>query len=164
MKPMGTPMRKVRVFLSFDPGHDDDLKAKLLGESVKSGSGFEIEGCSEPAGMTDSWSERVRSRIRAADEVIVICGEHTQDSQQVAAEVGIAQEEQKPYFLLWGRREVMCTRPVGVRPGDGMYSWTTTILLEQIGTTLRLSRAEARGPVTGGPRAPGPPWQGVTAR
>jgi hypothetical protein len=132
-------MGQVRVFMSFDLGHDHDLKERLLGESLKSYSGFEVVGCSEPARVTDTWKQRVRRLICDADEVIFICGEHTGASVQVAAEIGIAQEEKKPYFLLWGRREVMCTKPIGARPSDGMYSWTSSILRDQIAVTLRLA-------------------------
>lgn len=141
MKAIGSPISQVRVFTSFDVAHDGDLKTRLLGEAAQSGSGFEIQGCSEGAELTGSWSDGVRRRIAAADEVIIVCGEHTQDSLQVAAEIGIAQEEQKPYFLLWGRRGVMCTKPVGARPDDGMYSWTTSILRDQITLTLRVARS-----------------------
>ena len=56
---------------------------------------------------------------------------------RVSAELRIAQEEQKPYFLLWGRREIMCTKPVGSKRDEGMYSWTWGILQNQIVTTLR---------------------------
>jgi hypothetical protein len=87
--------------------------------------------------MTDLRYEKVRRRIREADEVIVICGEHTEASTSVSAELRIAQEEQKPYFLLWGRRESMCTKPVGAKRDEGMYSWTWEILQNQIVTTLR---------------------------
>jgi hypothetical protein len=130
-------MSTVRVFLSFDPLHDDDLKGRLLAEAAKSCSGFEILGCSEATAMTDAWKDRVRRRIGASDEVIVICGEHTQDSVQAAAEIRIAQEEQKPYFLLWGRREAMCTKPIGARPSEGMYSWTPSVIRDQISVALR---------------------------
>lgn len=128
-------MSDVRVFVSFDLDHDDDLKDRLVDESRRPASGFEISARSEATG-----SERVRGRIVAADEMIVICGRHTDGSAQVSAEMRIAQEEQKPYFLLWGRREVMCTRPAGARPGDAMYSWTSSILHGQIVTTLRNAR------------------------
>ncbi len=130
-------MSHVRVFVSFDLDHDLDLGDRLEAES-RSGSGFEISARSESP-STDRWEARVRRQIGEADGVIVICGEHTEDSAQVSAEIRIAQEEQKPYFLLWGRREVMCTKPAGAKPGDrdGMYSWTSTILHDQIVTTLR---------------------------
>jgi hypothetical protein len=133
-------MGRVRVFTSFDPGHDQDLKQRLVEESAKAGSGFEILGASEAAGMTEAWNVRVRRQITAADEVIVLCGEHTQDSLQVATEIGIAQEEKKPYFLVWGRREVMCTKPIGAKANDGMYSWTSTIIRDQIAVTMRAAR------------------------
>jgi len=130
---------RVRIFMSFDLSYDEDLKERLIAESLNSLSGFDIVGCSEPAQLTDSWRERVRHRIGLADEVIFICGEHTGESVQVSAEIGIAQEERKPYFLLWGRREVMCTKPVGARPGEGIYSWTSSILRDQMAVTLRLA-------------------------
>lgn len=135
------PLGRVRVFMSFDVGHDKDLKKRLVEESAKASSGFDILGYSETARPTDASTERVRSQMVAADEVIIICGEHTKDSLQVSAEVTIAQEMDKPYFLLWGRREVMCTRPVGARPGDSMYSWTSDVIRNQVVMTLRVAEA-----------------------
>lgn len=128
-------MSQVRLFVSFDRDHDRDLGDRLQAEFA-SGSRFEISARSEST-SSDRWEARVRRQIGEADEVIVICGEHTGDSVQVSAEIRIAQEEQKPYFLLWGRREAMCTKPAGAKPGDGMYSWTSTIVHDQIVTLLR---------------------------
>ncbi len=130
-------MGNVHIFLSFDLDHDQDLHDLLLEQSLTRASGFEISARSEARTMTDLWDEKLRRRICAADEVIVICGEHTAASARVGAELRIAQEEQKPYFLLWGRRESMCTKPVGSKRDEGMYSWTWEILQNQIVTTLR---------------------------
>ena len=130
-------MSNVRIFMSFDPENDKDLHDLLLEQSLRQSSGFEISARSEGATMTDRWDEKVRRQISQADEVIVICGEHTASSVRVSTELRIAQEEQKPYFLLWGRRERMCTRPVGSKRDDSMYSWTWEILQDQIITTLR---------------------------
>jgi hypothetical protein len=99
-------------------------------------------GGSERLSATDEWSERVRRGIREADQVIVICGEHTEASPRVSVEVRIAQEERTPYFLLWGRREIMCTKPIGAKPAEGMYSWTGQILQDQIALTSRRARAD----------------------
>ena len=128
-------MSQIRVFMSFDLAHDRDLEARLLEESRKPGAGFEIVARSESAD-----GERARRRIAESDEVLVVCGEHTGDSVQMSAEIRIAQEERKPYFLIWGRREVMCTRPIGARQGDAMYSWTSSILRDQVAVTLRNAR------------------------
>ena len=129
-------MANVRIFMSYDLENDGDLYDLVLEQSLKPSSGFEISARSD-AGTADRWDERVRRRICAADEVVVICGEHTKESPLVTAELRIAQEEQKPYFLLWGRRERMCTKPVGAKPNEGMYSWTWEILQSQIVTILR---------------------------
>jgi hypothetical protein len=130
-------MPDVRIFTSFDRDHDGDLYDLLLEQSLKGNSGFEISARSEPWTTEGPSEDRVRQRIRDADEVIVICGEHTAKSWPVSSELRIAQEEEKPYFLLWGRRESMCTRPAGAKTGDSMYSWTREILQEQISMTLR---------------------------
>ncbi len=130
-------MSNVRLFISFDMANDGDLYGLLLEQSLQGDSGFEISARSEPRTLAEPGQERVRRRIRGVDEVIVICGEHTADSVSVNAELLIVQEEQKPYFLLWGRRESMCTRPCGAKPADSMYSWTREILQSQIAVTLR---------------------------
>jgi hypothetical protein len=130
-------MGNVRIFMSFDLDHDQDLHDLLVEQSLRETSGFEIAARSEARTKTGLSDEKVRRRIRKADEVIVICGEHTESSVRVSAELRIAQEEQKPYFLLWGRRESMCTKPSAAKPKEGMYSWTLEILESQIVTTLR---------------------------
>lgn len=58
---------------------------------------------------------------------------------RMGAELRIAQEENRPYVLLWGRRKPMCTRPATARPADSMYSWTLAILQDQILGHRRLS-------------------------
>ena len=78
-------------------------------------------------------------KIREADQVIVICGEHTELSGRVAAELRVAQEEDRPYVLLWGRREPMCKKPWTAKPSDTMYSWTPEILQNQIFMQRRLA-------------------------
>ncbi len=130
----------MRVFTSFDLDHDQDLLELLLAQSQNYSSRFEIVARSAPGEMTERWRERMRREIEQADEVIVICGEHTGSSLRVSAELRVAQEGKKPYFLLWGRRECMCTKPVGARSEDGMYSWTWDILHQQVGATMRNSR------------------------
>ncbi len=140
----GAPsMSKIRVFISFDFEHDRELYELLLAQSATPGFDFAVLGASERSTATDAWSERVRRRIRGADQVIVICGEHTGASISVSAELRIAQEERTPYFLLWGRREIMCTKPIGAKPAEGMYSWTRQILQDQMTCTLRKARDDA---------------------
>ena len=130
----------IRIFMSFDLENDRDLHDLLFEQSEAGASGFEVTACSGAGRMNDGWDARVRSRIAAVDEVIVICGEHTDSSPRMAAELKIAQEEGKSYLLVWGRRERMCKKPVGARKTDTMYSWTRDILRTQISATLRESQ------------------------
>ncbi len=132
---------RTQVFLSFDLEHDRDLHDRLLAES-RIGTEFSIAGRSDRSTASDC-EERVRAQIAAADAVIVICGEHTDESPGVAAELRITREEKKPHLLLWGRRERMCKKPAGARADDSMYGWTAEILRMQLHTALRAERARA---------------------
>lgn len=127
----------VRVFTSVDLDHDEDLLGVLLAQSQQVSSRFEIVARSAPGEMTERWCERLRREIEQADEVIVICGEHTESSPRVSAELRMAQAGKKPYFLLWGRRERMCTKPLGARSDDGMYRWTWDTVQQQVGAAMR---------------------------
>jgi len=135
-------MSDIHVFVSFDIEHDGDLYELLLAHSRSPSSGFAVSAGSERSKSTIAGSERLRRSIREADQVIVICGEHTEGSARVGAELRIAQEEHKPYFLLWGRREMMCTKPIGAKRSEGMYSWTRQVLQDQIMLTLRKAASD----------------------
>ena len=130
-------MSKIRVFTSFDLEHDRDLYELLLAQSLEPASGFEIAGCSSARRSADLRDDALRASLQGVDEVIVICGVHTGESMRVSAELGMAQEVDCPYFLLWGRRELMCTKPISAKNDDGIYSWTPQILADQLVVTMR---------------------------
>ena len=127
----------VGVFVIFDTEHDGDLYELLRVQSDSPGCEFSVRGGSKRSSGTEAGLESVRRRIGKADQVIVICGEHAEASPQIHTELLIAQDEQKPYFLLWGRRGVMCTKPIGAKRAEGMYSWTRQFLHDQIAFNLR---------------------------
>jgi hypothetical protein len=131
-----------RIFASFDIEHDRDLYERLLAQSRIPSSGFTVSGGSAVGSLAGAGGEGVRRRICEADQVIVICGQHTEGSTRMGAELRMVQEERKPYFLLWGRREKMCTKPIGARPFEGMYSWTRQIVQDQITLTHRKAAAD----------------------
>jgi hypothetical protein len=130
----------VCVYLSFDVDYDADLGDQLLEQSQRGGSGFHVASLSEAGEMTERWHQGVRRRLSAADELIVIFGEHTAKSDRMNAELRIAKEEQKPYLLLWGRRDRMCSMPIGVKRTACMYSWTRATLMHLVAQTLRDAR------------------------
>jgi hypothetical protein len=127
-----------QIFASFDTENDEELYQLLLSHAEAPGLSFTVSGRSHRFLATDAWSDTARRSIRKSDQVIVICGEHTDESMGVFTELRIAQEEEKPYILLWGWREIMCTKPAGAKSTEGMFSWTLPILQEQI---MRMSRA-----------------------
>jgi hypothetical protein len=133
-------VKRIRVFVSFDFDHDKELFERLCTQSAS--FGFSVSGGSERPSAVNAWIERARCRIRVVDQMIVICGEHSEESPSMSAELRIAQQEQIPYFLLWGRREIMCTKPSGAKAIEGMYNWTQEILRDQIAYASRKARAD----------------------
>jgi hypothetical protein len=113
----------VPVFISFDYDHDDDLKTLLVGQAKNEDTPFFIEDWSIKAASPD-WKDEARRRIRRAAQVIVICGQHTDTATGVNAEIRIARDEVKPYFLLAGRADGGNRRPVAALEGDKLYKWT----------------------------------------
>lgn len=69
-------MVKKRVFTSFDFDHDEDLRNLLVGQAKNPDTPFELSDYSVKEPMTGIWKEKVRGRIRGADIVLVMCGDH----------------------------------------------------------------------------------------
>lgn len=132
-----TAVSLVRVFVSFDVDRDEELLERLDCESAR--SGFTIVGCSERS--SPARAERLLHQVGPVDQMILICGEHTESSVTMSAELRFAQEAKIPYLLLWGRRDRMCTKPLGAKPDDGIYNWTLPILRDQVACVSRRARS-----------------------
>jgi hypothetical protein len=126
-------MAKKRAFISFDFDHDEDLRNLLVGQAKNPDSPFDIADWSVKEALTGNWKEKVRVRIRKTDLTIVICGEWTHTATGVAEELMITREEEKPYFLLWGRSDKTCTKPKTALASDKIYKWTWENLKNLIG-------------------------------
>jgi hypothetical protein len=83
--------------------------------------------------LTGDWKEKARKRICSVDVVCVLCGEKTHTATGVAAELALAQEEKKEYFLLKGYADKTCTKPTTAKTTDKMYDWTWDNLKVLIG-------------------------------
>lgn len=117
-------MAKKRAFISFDFEHDEDLRTMLAGQAQHPDSPFDFFDRSIKEPLTGDWKEKVRRRMANIDVVPIICGEYTHTAAGVAAELTIAREERKPYFLLWGRNGKQCTKPTSALVDDKIYNWT----------------------------------------
>lgn len=126
-------MAKKRVFTGFDFDHDEDLRNLLVGQSKKSDSPFELADWSVKEPMTGDWKTKVRRRIKSVDQVIIMCGQYTDKASGVSAELSIAKDEGKPYFLLYGRANKTCKKPKSANTSDKMYRWTWDNLKQLIG-------------------------------
>jgi hypothetical protein len=126
-------MTKKRAFISFDFDHDKDLRNLLVGQSKNSDSPFEIADWSLKEPLSGDWKKKVRERIKRVHLVIVICGEKTDAATGASVEVQIAQEEDIPYFLLWGRAGKTCKKPKAAKASDKIYKWTWDNLKNLIG-------------------------------
>lgn len=112
-----------RVFISFDYDHDSFLKEALIGQSKNHDSPFDISDWSIKV-ASPTWRDEARRRIGASSCVAVICGKHADIATGVAAELSIAKELEKPYFLLAGYSDGENKRPSSATTSDKIYKWT----------------------------------------
>lgn len=117
-------MAKVKLFISFDFDHDEDLRNLLVGQAKNPDSPFDISDRSIKEPLTGDWKSKFRHRLKNVDQMAVICGEYTDRATGVSAEVTIAREEGKPYFLIWGRADKTCTKPASAEDADKIYKWS----------------------------------------
>ena len=124
---------KKRVFISFDYDHDEGTKTMLAGQAELPDSPFDFKDASVKEPLTGDWKAKVESRMDNIDVVIVLCGEYTNKASGVAAELAIAQEKDKAYFLLKAYADKKCVKPTTAKQSDKMYNWTWPNLKTLIG-------------------------------
>ena len=124
---------KSRAYISFDADHDSDLKVLLVGQARNIDSPFSITDMSIKETIAKNWKDNARTRIKGCDVVIVICGKYTHSANGVSEEIKIAQEENIPYFLLYGRSNEQCSKPIAAKATDKVYKWTWDNLKALIG-------------------------------
>ena len=113
------------MFISFDYDHDKSLKDGLVGQSRYPNSPFNVSDFSmKDAAPQSTWRSEAKMRIDLCSIVIVVCGQHTDKATGVSAEIQIAKELGKPYFLLRGYPDRKCVKPRAARNSDKMYRWT----------------------------------------
>lgn len=126
-------MAKQHVFISFDYDNDEGVKIMLAGQADLPDSPFDFTDGSVREHLTGDWKEKVKRRMANCDQVIILCGASTHNATGVSAELDIARELKKPYFLLAGYTTKTCYRPATATTSDKMYSWTWSNLKSLIG-------------------------------
>lgn len=115
---------KKRAFISFDIDHDEGTKEMLAGQAKLDDSPFDFKDNSVKGHLTGDWKEKVRGRMKNVDVVIVLCGTQTHNAAGVSAELAIAKDMEKPYFLLAAYSDKKCTKPKSASTSDKKYNWT----------------------------------------
>jgi hypothetical protein len=115
---------KKRAFISFDIDHDEGAKIMLAGQAKFPDSPFDFKDNSVKDPLSGDWKEKVRRRMDNVDVVIVLCGTQTHTAAGVAAELTIAKEKGKTYFLLAAYSDKHCTKPTSASSSDKVYNWT----------------------------------------
>ena len=115
---------KKRVFISFDYDNDESAKTMLAGQAKLEDSPFDFKDASVKDHLTGDWKEKVKRRMDNIDVVIVLCGQKTDKATGVAAELTIAKEKGKEYFLLAAYSDKTCTKPSSASSADKLYKWT----------------------------------------
>ena len=97
--------KKVRVFLSFEFGKDNDNHRNFYTQAKKK-SCYEIIDCSlnEEYQPNPKWLNKARSQIKKSDIVIVMLGQDTQNAIGVEKEVGEAHQLKRPIFQVRPKR------------------------------------------------------------
>lgn len=117
------PIKK-RAFISFDIDHDEGAKTMLAGQAKLDDSPLEFKDNSVKEHLPGDWKEKVRRRMDNVDVVIVLCGTQTHTATGVAAELTIAKEKGKSFFLLAAYSDKHCTKPASASGLDKIYKWT----------------------------------------
>lgn len=116
-------MAKTRVFISFDYDNDARQKDLLVGQSKHPDTDFEFADWSSKEHLTGDWKAKIKGRLAYVDVVCVLCGKNMTTATGVAQEVTIAQELDKPYFLLAAYQDG-CSKPSTAGVNDSLYTWT----------------------------------------
>ncbi len=124
---------KKRVFISFDYDNDEGAKVMLAGQAKLKDSPFDFTDASIKEHLTGDWKEKVKRRMDNIDVVIILCGEKTHTASGVSAELEIAKEKKKSYFLLAAYQDKTCTKPKSASSTDKVYKWTWDNLKALIG-------------------------------
>lgn len=108
-------MAKVKVFLSFEFGKDNELHGDFMAEAPLH-SQYKIIDCSldEPYHPDERWLEKARKQIKLADIVIVLLGQDTHNAPGIIKEAGEANKIKKRIFQIRPKN-----RPSGSVPGAG---------------------------------------------
>jgi nucleoside 2-deoxyribosyltransferase len=109
------------VFVAFAI-EDETQRNFLVGQSLHTDSPFEFTDMSVKEPYDSGWKERVRTRIRRSDGVIVLVSKNSLNSSGQAWEIGCAKEEKKPILAIWAYTD---DRTILASVSTVVWAWPT---------------------------------------
>ena len=92
------------VFIAFAI-EDERQRDFLKGQSLNTNSPFEFVDMSVKEPYDSNWKERVRTRIRRSDGVIVLVSKNSLNSSGQKWEVSCAKDEKKKILGIWAYKD-----------------------------------------------------------
>lgn len=93
-------MSKKVVFVAFAI-EDENVRNMLKGQSLNTQSPFEYVDMSVKEAYKTEWKEKVRTRIKRSDGVIVLVSKNSTNSSGQKWEIKCAKEERKKMMGIW---------------------------------------------------------------
>jgi hypothetical protein len=88
------------VFVAFAI-EDEAARNLLKGQSLNTATPFEYVDMSVKEAYDENWKDRVRTRIRRSDGVIVLVSKNSLNSSGQKWEISCAREEKKKVLAIW---------------------------------------------------------------
>ena len=101
------------IFIAFAI-EDERQRDFLKGQSLNTNSPFEYIDMSVKEAYNTNWKERVRTRIRRSDGVIVLVSKNSLTSSGQKWEISCAKEEKKKILGIWAYKDDRTNLYVGV--------------------------------------------------
>lgn len=108
------------IFLAFAI-EDENSRDLMKGQSLNTRSPFEYIDMSVKKAYDKEWKQRVRTRIRRSDGVIILVSKNSLTSSGQNWEIHCAREEKKPIRGIWAYQDDR-TNIVGVN--TKVWTWT----------------------------------------
>ncbi|WP_205905323.1 TIR domain-containing protein [Collimonas pratensis] len=96
-------MAKV-IFVAFAI-EDERQRDFLKGQSLNTNSSFEYVDMSVKEAYDTGWKDKVRTRIRRSDGVVVLVSKHSPSSSGQEWEIECAKEEGKKILAIWAYKD-----------------------------------------------------------
>lgn len=92
------------VFIAFAI-EDETIRNFLVGQSINTDTPFEWTDMSVKEAYDSGWKDKVRTRIRRSNGLIVLVSKSSLTSTGQAWEISCAKEEKKPILAIWAYKE-----------------------------------------------------------